>query len=294
MKRTPYAPISALLCILIAVLLTALIRVSPANADQCGGDSGTTLQGGTGPGSVGVSGVCGVTPTDLPGNAGSAVLVIDCGYATATDDHRHWNRACGPTGFACPPIPGSPNPHQFITVVSLDDTAVPIAAWCAGVSSPMPSTAALRDEVIRLLHPPAVGVSPSTGTALINLRTLFWVHTATRVDLGRASLVGFPVSLRISYDRAEFDFGDGTSATLTGTPGTAYHPAQDCGRCTDRFGHDYTTRGTVTVTARVYWHAQFRIGTGAWTDIPGQVTATQPSRTTLTIKQSRATLTAPR
>ncbi|HEY0168423.1 MAG TPA: hypothetical protein VGB75_15380 [Jatrophihabitans sp.] len=236
-----------------------------------------------------------MTPTDLPrGNGASPVLVIDCGYATATDDHTHWNPSCGPTGFPCPPIPGTPNPHQFITVVSLSDTAVPIAAWCAGATTPMPSTAALRDEVIRLLHPPALGVSPSTGTALINLRTLFWVDTAPEVELGRASLIGFPVNLRVSYDRTEFDFGDGVAGTLTATPGTAYDPAQDCGSCADRFGHNYTRRGPVTVTARVYWHAQFRIGAGSWIDIPGEVTANQPSRTTFTVKESRGTLTPPR
>ncbi|HEV2887388.1 MAG TPA: hypothetical protein VGX49_10785 [Jatrophihabitans sp.] len=235
-----------------------------------------------------------MTPTDLPGGGGLPVLVIDCGYATATDDHTHWNPACGPTGFPCPPVPGSPNPHQFITVISLANTAVPIAAWCAGASTPMPSAAALRDEVIRLLHPPALGVSPSTGTALINLRTLFWVNTSTQVDLGRAALIGFPVSLRVTYDRAEFDFGDGSTDTLAAIAGTPYDPATDCGPCTDRFGHNYTVRGPVTVTARVYWHAQFRIGTGAWTDIPGEVTANQPSQTTLTVKQSRGTLTAPR
>jgi hypothetical protein len=222
------------------------------------------------------------------------VLVIDCGYATATDDHTFWNPSCGPTGFPCPPVPGTVNPHQFITVISLTDTAVPIAAWCAGADTPMPSTAALRDEVIRLLHPPTLGVSPDTGTALINLRTLFWVNTGTQLSLGHAALIGFPVELRVSYDRTEFDFGDHTSATLQATPGTAYDPDHDCGPCTDHFGHNYQTRGTVTITAHTYWHAQFRITTGTWTDIPGEVTATQPSQTTLTIKQSRATLTTPR
>ncbi|MDQ1721356.1 MAG: hypothetical protein QOI26_1090 [Pseudonocardiales bacterium] len=278
------------------MLVLASIGHLPAAAafgPGCGA-SGGSFHGAGDDGSVGVTGACGVTPTDLPGNGGSPVLVIDCGYATATDDHTHWNPSCGPTGFPCPPVPGTANPHQFITVVSLADTAVPIAAWCAGANTPMPSAAALRDEVIRLLHPPALGVSPSTGTALINLRTLFWVDTATEVDLGRASLIGFPVSLRVVYDRTEFDFGDGSGGTLAANPGLAYDPAQDCGACTDRFGHNYSQRGTVTVTARVYWHAQFRIGTSAWTDIPGEVTANQPSQTTLTVKQSRGTLTAPR
>lgn len=282
---------------LIGALILTLTQTQLAAASSpasCGSAGGGSFGGDLAQGGVTVSGACGVRPTDLPGNNGSPVLVIDCGYATATDDHTFWNKACGPTGFPCPPIPGTPNPHQFITVISLGDTSVPIAAWCAGVSTPMPSAAALRDEVIRLLRPPALGVSPSTGTALVNLRTLFWVDTAAEVDLGRASLIGFPVSLRVRYDRTEFDFGDGAADTLTATPGAAYDPAQDCGDCADRFGHNYTQRGPVTVTARVYWQAQFRIGNGSWTDIPGEVTANQPSQTTLTVKHSRSTLTPPR
>lgn len=285
-----------LISALLSTAASLVLWLPPANADgpSCGSGSDGTLNGNLGHGAVGVTGICGVTRTDLPGKGGSPVLVIDCGYATAADDHTHWNPACGPTGFPCPPVPGTPNPHQFITVTSLDDTTVPIAAWCAGAATPMPSAAALRDEVIRLLHPPALGVSPSTGTALINLRTLFWVNTATEVELGRAKLIGFPVDLRVTYDRAEFDFGDGATDTLTATPGTPYDPAHDCGACADRFGHNYTVRGAVTVTARVHWHAQFRIGAAPWTDIPGDVTATQPSQTTLTVKQSRSTLTPPR
>lgn len=279
-----------------------LLMASPAGASPlptvspCGSEGDGFFVGETGHGTVGASGACGVRPTGLPGGkGGSPILVIDCGYATATDDHTHWNPSCGPTGFPCPGVPGTANPHQFITVLSLNARAVPIAAWCAGASTPMPSATALRDEVIRLLHPPALGVSPSTGTALVNLRTLFWVDTATVVELGRAKLVGFPVSLRVAYDRTEFDFGDGTGDTLAGSPGVRYDPARDCGACTERFGHDYTGRGTATITARVYWHAQFRIGTATdWTDIPGEVTANQPSRTTLTVKESRGTLTAPR
>ena len=282
-------------CALLILTVTSFGLAPAAAAGPGCGTSGGSFHGAGDDGTVEVSGVCGVTATDLPGGSGgSPVLVIDCGYATATDDHTFWNPSCGPTGFPCPPVPGAANPHQFITVISLDQTAVPIAAWCAGAATPTPSAAALRDEVIRLLRPPALGVSPSTGTALINLRTLFWVNTPTQLNLGQARLIGFPVQLRVTYDRAEFDFGDHTAATLTDTPGQPYDPAHDCGPCADRFGHDYTRRGPVTATARVYWHAQFRIGTAPWTDLPGTVTATQPSQTTLTVKQSRATLTAPR
>lgn len=216
--------------------------------------------------------------------------MIDCGYATATDDHTYWNKSCGPTGFPCPAIPGNPTPHQFVTTAALTDPPVPIAQWCAGVNTPMPSAAALRDEVIRLLRPPAIGISPDTGTGLVNLKTLYWVDTATTVNLGRSALIGFPVELRVNYDRTEFDFGDGSGDTLQPTPGTPYDPAHDCGRCADEFGHTYTEPGTVTVTAHTYWQAQYRIAGGSWTSMPGTVTALRPATTTLAIAQARSVL----
>jgi hypothetical protein len=235
-----------------------------------------------------------VQPTDLPGDGGSPVLVVDCGYATATDDHTDWNKQCGPTGFPCPPVAGNPNPHQFMTVFALTQPPVPIAAWCAGATNPMPSAAALRDEVVRLLPTPRIGVSPSTGTGLVNFKTLFWIETSPQLQLGQAKLVGFPVRLRVNYLRTEFDFGDHTSATLAPGPGTAYRPTSDCGQCTDRFGHSYSAPGQVTVTARIYWQAQFEVGNRGWTNIPGEVSAIGPSTTALTIKQAHSTLVSPR
>ncbi len=286
----------------IAALLTACSLTLPgwvsapvadATTGGCGTAVGSGVHGNIGQGSVSASGSCSVIKTDLPGRGGLPVLVIDCGYATAAESNSHWNKSCGATGFPCPPVAGTPNPHQFITVLSMLQTTVPIAAWCAGGTNPMPSTAALRDEVIRLLHPPALGVSPSTGTALVNFRILLWVNTPVERDLGRSKLIGFPVNLRVHYVRTDFDFGDGTTGKLSPDPGTPYNPAEDCGQCSDRFGHDYTAAGAITVTARVYWQAQFRIGGEPWTDIPGEVTATTPSQTAFTVKESRSTLVAP-
>jgi hypothetical protein len=231
-----------------------------------------------------------VHTTDLPVAGGLPVVVIDCGYATPTDDHTFWNKSCGPTGFPCPAVAGNPTPHQFVTTAALTDPPVPIAQWCAGVNTPMPSAAALRDEIIRLLKPPAIGVSPSTGTSLVNLKTLFWVDTASRVELGRAALIGFPVELRVDYDRTEFDFGDGGTGVLDTGPGTPYDPAQDCGDCLDRFGHSYLSPGSMTVTARTYWRAQYRIAGQAWVPIPGTVTARQPATSRLRVVQARSTL----
>lgn len=286
-----------LVCVLALLLSAQFCRSPIAAADPagsgCGSEAGSSLVGLHGPGFVGASGACSVLPTDIPGDGGSPVLVIDCGYATASDDHTFWNKACGPTGFPCPAVPGTANPHQFMTVFALTEPPVPIAAWCAGATNPMPSAAALRDEVIRLLRPPAIGVSPDTGTGLVNFKTLFWISTASQLQLGQAKLVGFPVELRVNYLRTEFDFGDQATATLSPGPGQPYDPAHDCGRCADRFGHTYTAPGRLTITAHVYWQAQFRVGNHPWTTIPGEVTSTQPSTTALTVRQARSTLVSP-
>ena len=220
------------------------------------------------------------------------MLVIDCGYATATDDHTFWNKACGPTGFPCPAIPGNPSPHQFLTTTAATDPPTPIAQWCAGIDTPMPSLATLRGEIIRLLHPPAIGTSPNTGIGLVNLKTLYWITTPTTLDLGRSALIGFPVDLQVSYDHTDFDFGDHTTGLLQPGPGTPYNPTRDCGTCTNQFGHTYTHTGPVTVTAHTYWHAAYRIPGHPWTPIPGTVTATQPATTTLTINQAHTILTS--
>ncbi|HEU5270678.1 MAG TPA: hypothetical protein VFU36_12195 [Jatrophihabitans sp.] len=280
---------------ILFMLLTSLATPWDAQAEtseSCGDNSGATLVGIHVPGAVGVSGECAVRSTDLPGPGGLPVLVIDCGYATATDDHTFWNKACGPTGFPCPAIAGNPAPHQFLTTTSLtttDPTGARIAQWCAGLNTPLPSAAALRAEIIRLLHPPAIGVSPGTGTGLVNLKTLYWITTPTTVNLGHAALIGLPVQLQVNYDHTDFDFGDHTTGQLP-TPGTPYNPARDCGQCSDRFGHTYTHPGPITITAHTYWHAAYRITGQPWTPIPGTLTATQPATTTLTIHQARSIL----
>lgn len=281
-----------------ACLIMGMAIFFPAQAladdSACGSQSSTTLTGHAGEGSVSATGTCSVVPTDIAGDAGTTVLVVDCGYATATDDHNNWNKDCGPTGVPCPPVPGNPSPHQFITTLALTRPVIPIAQWCAGTSTPTPSSAALRDEVVRLLHAPAIGISPNTGTGLVNLKTLYWITTPTTVNLGVASLVGFPVQLRVNYLRTEFDFGDGDTAALQPGPGTPYDPTHDCGKCTTQFGHSYDRTGRVTVTARTYWQAEFQVSDHPWITIPGDITAAQPATTTLVVAQSHNTLVSPR
>jgi hypothetical protein len=289
MNRLIVAASSALA---ILMLISGLFATASAAAalGGCGAGGNQSFHGSGHDGSVGVSGECSVRTTDIAGVGGLPVLVIDCGYATATDDHTFWNKACGPTGFPCPAIPGNPSPHQFLTTTAISDPPAPIAQWCAGINTPMPSAAALRDEIIRLLHPPAIGIAPNTGTGLVNLKTLLWINTPSTLNLGRSALIGFPVQLQVTYHHTDFDFGDHTTATLQPTPGTPYHPDHDCGPCTDEFGHTYTHPGPATITAHTYWQAAYRTTGQPWTPIPGTVTAQQPATTTLTIHQAHSIL----
>jgi len=275
-----------LLCIALFAATTSMTEAHAGEPSPCGAAGDTSWYGTTDPGSVSVSGACGVRVTDLAGPGGSPVVVVDCGYATAVDDHTFWNKACGPTGFPCPALPANPAPHQFLTTTG---SGARIAQWCAGLNTPLPSAAALRGEIIRLLHPAPIGVSPNTGTGLVNLKTLYWINTPTTITLGPATLIGLPVQLQVSYDHTDFDFGDHTTGHLT-TPGTPYDPTHDCGPCTSQFGHTYTHPGPITTTAHTYWHAAYRTPGQPWTPIPGTVTATQPATTTLTIHQAHTVL----
>jgi len=280
--------LGALVAIAISSAVPATANAMPESG--CGDGAGSTLAGVHGSGFVGATGSCSVRPIDISGPSGQPILVVDCGYATVSDDRGHWNPQCGPTGYVCPAAAGNPHPHQFLTTLALADPIVAIAQWCAGGTNPVPTAAQLRQEVIRLLTAPAIGIAPATGTALVNIKTLLWVTTPTTKVLGQARLIGLPVQLRVRYLHTDFDYGDHTTGRLQPGPGTPYDPATDCGPCTTEFGHTYTQPGAVTITARTYWTADYRIAGQPWTPIPGEVTALNPATTTLQIRQAHSQL----
>jgi hypothetical protein len=167
-----------------------------------------------------------------------------------------------------------------------------VAMWCPDGRGPVPSVVALRDEVVRLLPGLVVGVSPVGGQTLVNFRTLFWVDTPVVRVLGRSRLVGFPVELRVRFSRARFDFGDGAFGVAV-SPGARYDAGADCGRCAERFGHSYSRRARVVVSARVSWTAEFRIGAGGWLPISGEVDG-PPATAVLVVRESHGVLVTAR
>ena len=148
----------------------------------------------TGPGSVGVTGIlfCG-SRLIFPATVARRSWWSTAAMPRPTDDHTYWNKQCGPTGFPCPPVPGNPNPHQFMTVFALTQPPVPIAAWCAGATNPMPSAAALRDEVVRLLPPAADRRLTEHRHRPGQSQDAVLDRDQPEVNLGQAKLVGFPV-----------------------------------------------------------------------------------------------------
>jgi hypothetical protein len=256
----------------------------------CASGSGSTLDGHTGQGSVGVGAKCDDKDTGIGDPSGTPIVVVDCGTVGKNVAENHWDSRCG-ASQVCPPVGNQTRPHPFASGFVQAGTFVVVATWCPDGATPTPSLAALRDEVIKLLPKLPVGVSPARGQTLANFRTLFWVDTPQDRTLGRSQLIGFPVELRVHFKEATFDFGDGSSDSAS-DPGTPYDPKSDCGTCIDRFGHVYEQRGSVTVSATVTWTAEFRVGGGAWLPIPGDVDGAT-STDSLVVRESRGVLVAP-
>lgn len=166
---------------------------------------------------------------------------------------------------------------------------------CAVVVGPATVTPEMaRQEVLRLVPRPAVGVAPPSGRSLVNIQTVLWADTAADRPLGTVTLLGHRVALRVHVQQVAWDFGDGATATAT-TPGKAYDSAGDPCRtklCPSYFGHVYATTGTMTVTARVTWSGQFQVDGGTWQDIAGPVTG-PAANTPVTVVEARGVLVPP-
>jgi hypothetical protein len=176
-------------------------------------------------------------------------------------------------------------------MVQQNGTWVLQQTWCPATADPIPTTEALRQQVLRLLPTVQIG-SAWTTRALVNAQTILWAQTDANRSLGTVTVVGRQVGLRIGFDHATWDFGDGAS-DITTNPGRVYSDAHPCttAQCPDYYGHTYTDTKRVTITLTVAWHAQFSLDNGAtWTDVdPAPLTG--PATThDLTIVQARGVL----
>lgn len=134
------------------------------------------------------------------------------------------------------------------------------------------TAAMVREEVVRLLPPVAVGIAPANGPTLVNMETVFWSPTPATRQLGPVTILGQAVAITIRFDHATYDFGDGSSATFDG-PGTPWsRDACSTAQCPTLDGHTYTaTADRVTTRGTVTWTASFSVAGGAAQPIPGTI-----------------------
>ena len=217
---------------------------------------------------------------------------IACGRPSA-GFNAAWNAVCG-TPVACMVTgPGSNQPTPtgaFATQTRTGAGWGPPVVWCPGDVAAAPALAAIREQVVRLLPRVRIG-SAWTTTALVNAQTVLWADTAPDRDLGAVTIVGAAVRLRVGFDHANWDFGDGTSDT-TSAPGKAYDPVGDACRtaqCPDYYGHTYRHTGQPVIALTVTWRAQFSIDGSDWTDLPAPLTGPVDHHQ-LTVKQARGIL----
>jgi hypothetical protein len=183
-----------------------------------------------------------------------------------------WNHQCGAPRFCYDTVtdPGKKRPEDaYATLVQSGGAWVLQSVWCPATARPIPTTQALREQALRLLPKIQIG-SAWSHRALVNAQTVLWAATDPDRTLPTATVVGRRVALRISFDHASWNFGDGQTDTTT-DPGKPYDKVNDpCAGpdCPDYYGHTYTRTGSVTVSLTVAWHAEFSLDNGAtWTAI---------------------------
>jgi hypothetical protein len=310
------APVLALAALLASGSVSdrvALAAPSFISADRssCSIDSGDTGVGGTA--GVIVGGVCIPITTHSSDPAGGqsagngrgepAVVTrhVDCGHiATEPGGITKWD--CTGSPKACsrpnPDVPGGLLPVETMGTEQQDPsdptTWTLISTWCpteAPPPPPMPTTAQLRDEVIRLLpHVPVGWIGPHLS--LVNVQEILWTPTTNERNLGTVTIVGRPVALRIRLAHTNWTFGDGTTDTTTdlGQPYDQTHPCPTK-QCPGYYGHTYTTAGPHTIGLSVTWTADFSLDGGTtWTTIAGGPITGPTANATITLKQARAIL----
>jgi hypothetical protein len=119
----------------------------------------------------------------------------------------------------------------------------------------------------RIGLPSATARTQPKDKTLVNFATIFYARpeAVTRT----LTLLGRQVQVEASPRSFVWHYGDGATST-TASPGAPY-PAKD-------ITHEYTdAHVTVQTSVDVSYSGRFRVGGGAWQDIPGIVTIAGPS-----------------
>lgn len=266
---------------LVATPSAALARMSDSEGCELN-PAGGFLGGGYG---VMVNGQC-VRASDagtaLTDGAAIPTRAIDC-----TKTPPGGAGVCAPGATVC--IVNGQITNAFQIEQLIDGKWVPTSMWCPGEADPILRTGALRDAALRLI--PSINIGVTRGLNLVQTQTILWAVTDKDKNLGTVTVVGQNVHLRIHFDKATWEFGDGSSATAD-SPGAAYPSAGECDKpqCGKYFGHVYKTTGTMTVSLTVTWTADFSLNGTEWQPIATDPLPGPASTTTIELKEARGVL----
>ena len=288
--------------LLFACVISISVPPGLSQADPPGsGSGGSPISGSTDPGGFGAGGLENSNShggSTGPNNPTPTVETIDCGPVVVEGSFIAMPTAvCGlvhPMCDAATPaaLPGN-GAHNFVDLITYPNgtqTQVPHCAVPPGNARPQVTGDMAKAQAEKLLPHPAIGTAPAGGVSLVNIETVLWVDTKPDITLGTVNLLGFRVTLRAHLERADWDFGDGATASSEG-PGKAYSHADPCktAQCPNYFGHTFRRTGEVTIGAQLTWSGQFQVDGGAWQDIPGTVTAPATEHP-LHVKEARGVL----
>jgi hypothetical protein len=202
---------------------------------------------------------------------------MTCGHRPSI--HFYPNKPYGGAAQASS-IPAGPQELPTTTFYSI----IGGQAYCGGgraiVTCTLPTTqpvaAAPRPQVtpgvvvtaMRRIGLPALAAhTQPAGKTLVNFATIF--YTDPQPFTRTVTLLGRRVTIVATPQTFTWHYGDGTSSS-TSTPGARY-PAKDV-------THNYRdAHRTVLTSVDVSYSARFRVGGGAWQDIPGTVTIAGPT-----------------
>lgn len=251
------------------VVLFALLVAAPTNAAPCGADAG----GDGGYLWVGVD--CEVPGGSTPGDPGPNNPPIDTYIA------YKWASVCtgdpntAPGTVECVQALGCPDPVQrrwMLWGQRPNGSWETIRTQCFGGTpppfTPPTVTPAIVLDALRQIGLPELTIrTQPEGRTLVNFETIFF--TDPRTLTRSLVLLGQQVDVEATPTRYTWVFGDGEQLS-TEDPGAAY-PRQS-------ITHRYTD-ARVTVTPRVLttYSARFRVGNGAWQDIPDSIVTVGPA-----------------
>lgn len=223
-------------------------------------------------------------------SSGPPTRTLVCGASTPDPCGTGDVRAC----FVRDPATGRPAPAApFATQTLIKGTWSKPTIWCPGDPAPAAALAGLRAQAQRLLPRVRIG-SAWTDTALVNAEVVLWADTDTDRALNAASVLGQRVQLRIAFEHARWDFGDGDHDSTT-EPGKVYDGKRDpcdTAQCARYYGHTYLHTGRMTITLAITWRARFSLDGGAtWSDIDEPITG--PPASTSSSSSRRAAFSSP-